>query len=345
MLKLKGSCLAGRSSLGSIAAMFSSSTRNTAAIRRRSTRDARAVRAVDAARPRTTRQPAPPGAFRSRRSSAPSTWRSRSGATATSPPSSIRSAAVRRSAIRRFWPRPTASPTTICAACRRTSSPVRSTASTTAYDAIEALRRIYLLDDRLRLRARVRARGARVAAAGGRAGTVPRAGRSDRSRRAARPAVAGRGVRALPPPHVPGQDALLDRRARHARADPRRGDRRGGRGRHPADPDRHGAPRPPERDGARAEQAVRADPRRVQGSRLAQLPRGHGVDRRRQVPRRRAPRDQGRRGDGSRRVDAAQPEPPRGGRSGRRGHGARGGHERRTVPARRGSIRRAACRS
>ena len=38
--------------------------------------------------------------------------------------------------------------------------------------------------------------------------------------------TAGRGVRALPPPHVPRQDALLDRGARHARADPRRGDRR-----------------------------------------------------------------------------------------------------------------------
>ena len=35
---------------------------------------------------------------------------------------------------------------------------------------------------------------------------------------------------------------------------------------HPAHPDRHGAPRPPERDGARAEQAVRADPRGVQGA-------------------------------------------------------------------------------
>ena len=65
---------------------------------------------------------------------------------------------------------------------------------------------------------------------------------------------------------------------------------------HPAHPDRHGAPRPAERAGARAEQAVRADPRRVQGSGVvAQLPRGHGVDRRREVPRRRAPRDHGRR--------------------------------------------------
>ena len=95
-----------------------------------------------------------------------------------------------------------------------------------------------LFDDRLRLRARVRARRARLATPGGRARPVPRAGRSDRSRQAARPAVAGRGVRALSAPDVPGQDALLDRGARHARADPRRGDRRVGRGRHPPDPDR-----------------------------------------------------------------------------------------------------------
>ena len=185
-----------------------------------------------------------------------------------------------------------------------------------------------LFDDRLRLRARVRARRARMAAAGGGAGTVPRAGRSDRSCRAARPAVSGRGVRAFSAADVPWQDALLDRRARHARARPRRGDRRVRRGRHRANPDRHGAPRPAERHGARAEQAVRADSGRVQGSRLAQFPRGHGVDGRRQVPRRRAPRDQGRCGDGSRRLDAAQPEPSRGGRPDRRRHGARGGHER-----------------
>ena len=88
-----------------------------------------------------------------------------------------------------------------------------------------------LLDHRLRLRAGVRARGAAVAAPGRRGRTLPRAGRSHQPGRAARPADAGRGVRALPAPHLPGQDALLDRRARHARADPRRGDRRGGRGR------------------------------------------------------------------------------------------------------------------
>ena len=58
-----------------------------------------------------------------------------------------------------------------------------------------------LLDHRLRLRARVRARGAALAAARGGVRAVPRAGRSDRSDRAARSADAGRGVRALPAPH------------------------------------------------------------------------------------------------------------------------------------------------
>ncbi len=46
------------------------------------------------------------------------------------------------------------------------------------------------------------------------------------------------------------------------------------------------------------------------------------MDRRREVSRRRPPRDQGRPGAGRGRLDAAQPEPPRSGRSDRRGHGA-----------------------
>ena len=76
--------------------------------------------------------------------------------------------------------------------------------------------------------------------------------------------------------------------------DPRRGDRRRGGSGHPLDPARHGASRPAERHGARAEQAVRADSRGVQGSALvAELPRRHGLDGRRQVPRRRASRASG----------------------------------------------------
>ena len=63
---------------------------------------------------------------------------------------------------------------------------------------------------------------------------VPAADRSDRRPRAARPHHAGRGLRALPAPHVPGQDALLDRRPRHAGADPRRDHLRRGRQRRAA---------------------------------------------------------------------------------------------------------------
>ena len=138
-------------------------------------------------------------------------------------------------AIRRSCPRRTASPRTTSGAAGEPDRRRRSTAqASTMHDAGRRVPPHLLLDDRLRLRARVRARGARVAAPGRRGRTLPRAGRSDRSGRAARPADAGRGVRALPAPHVSRQDALLDRRARHARADPRRGDRRGGRGRHPA---------------------------------------------------------------------------------------------------------------
>ena len=102
--------------------------------------------------------------------------------------------------------------------------PIRGT---TAYDAIEALRRRLLLDDRATTTRTcscpTERDWLRQAAEGG---PLPRAGRSDQPGRAARPADAGRGVRAVPAPHLPRQDALLDRRARHARADPRRGDRR-----------------------------------------------------------------------------------------------------------------------
>ena len=137
---------------------------------------------------------------RSKRSLARSTWRSRSAATAISRHNSTRSACGRRLAIRRSSPRPTASPTRTCGAFPPISSPARSTA---CHDSVRRDRGApphLLFDDRLRLRARVRARRARVAAAGGRARPVPRARRSDRSRRAARAAVPGRSVRALPPP-------------------------------------------------------------------------------------------------------------------------------------------------
>ena len=69
-----------------------------------------------------------------------------------------------------------------------------------------------LLDGRLRLRARLRARRARLASSRGRMRSLPRAGRSDRPDGAARPSDGGRGVRAIPAPYLPGQNAVLDRR-------------------------------------------------------------------------------------------------------------------------------------
>ena len=70
-----------------------------------------------------------------------------------------------------------------------------------------------LLDHRLRLRARVRAGRAALAAQRGRRRPVPRAGGSDQSRRPARAAHAGRSLRTLPAARVSRQDPLLDRGA------------------------------------------------------------------------------------------------------------------------------------
>ncbi len=100
---------------------------------------------------------------------------------------------------------------------------------------------------------------------------------------------------------------------------------------------RHGAPRPAERDGARARQAVRADARRVQGpgARARTNSEGVAVERRRQVPPRRVARDRRRRGGGAHRLDAAEPQPSGGHQPGARGHGARGRHRRR-APGRAG---------
>ena len=118
--------------------------------------------------------------------------------------------------------------------------------------------------------------------------SLSRAGQSDRSGGAARSADAGRSVREVHPPVLSREDPLLDRGPRHARPDPGRGHHRGGGSGDAPGVHRHGASRPAERDGARAGQAVRADPRRVQGS-GAELARdrGRAVERRRQVPPRR----------------------------------------------------------
>ena len=52
-------------------------------------------------------------------------------------------------------------------------------------------------------------------------GPVPVAERSDQPRRPSRAPVSGGGFRAIPASHVSRQDAVLHRRHRHARADPR----------------------------------------------------------------------------------------------------------------------------
>ena len=75
----------------------------------------------------------------------------------------------------------------------------------------------------------------------------------------------------------------------------------------------------------------------------AEIPGRHVVDRRREVPRRRASRDRERPRDAHGGVHAAQPESPRGGRPGRRRHGARGRHADRSPGAPR-SIRHARSR-
>ena len=107
--------------------------------------------------------------------------------------------------------------------------------------------------------------------------------------RAAQAAVRGRGARELPAQGVPGQEAVLDRGARRARADARR-DHRGGRRRGRArDRARHGPPRPAERARAHGRPPVRGDHRRVRGRAVDRRRHGaaRGRHRRREVPLRR----------------------------------------------------------
>ena len=195
-----------------------------------------------------------------------------------------------------------------------------------AAEAIERLRTRLLLEHRLRPRAHLRARRARVAA-------PSRRGRA----RSARPTTPVEDVDLLERitevetfekflhKAVPRQDALLDRGPGRDGPDPRRAHRRLGRRRRAPRADRHGASRPPERAGARHAEELRADPRGVQGSAgRPAVPRGPGLDRRREVPRRRpGARARGRLGARGRDLDAAQPEPPGVREPGGRRHGAR----------------------
>ena len=177
-----------------------------------------------------------------------------------------------------------------------------------------------LRDDGVRARAHLEPRAAALAAGGDRVGHVPPPVLARREEGAPRPAVRRRGLRALPPPRVPGPEAVLDRRARRDGADARRGDRAGGRRRRAPRRARHGAPRPAQRPRPHGRPRGRRDPARVRGrarprSRLGRP--GERLGRCEVPPRRRGrPRDAERRGHGLARVE---PEPPRVRRPGRRG--------------------------
>ena len=195
----------------------------------------------------------------------------------------------------------------------------------TLAEALPRCRRRLLRDDRLRDRAHLRPRAARLAAPGDRVRPLPAAARR-RTRSAAllaRP-HRGRGLRARTCAGVPRPEAVLDRGPRRADADARRGDRarRGGgraRGR-----DRDGAPRPPQRARAHHRPALRL--------RSCASSRASGRSRRSSPTRRAAPatssttsarrhaRDRERR---DRRHARREPEPSRGRRPGRRGPDAR----------------------
>ena len=153
-----------------------------------------------------------------------------------------------------------------------------------------------------------------------RSSSTPSRSRRETKRRCSIKLIARRTVRALPAHEVPRPEALLARRLRDdhpAARPPRRARGRAGRRRHHA---RHGAPRPPERARQRRRQLLRADLHGLRGHRPPGLSGGRG---RREVP----PGRDGRARDGLGQEGEyhrlAQPEPPRIGRPGRRGHGAR----------------------
>ncbi len=167
--------------------------------------------------------------------------------------------------------------------------------------------------DRLRDRAHLRARAARLAAPGDRMRRLPQAAQRRGAARAARAPVGGRGARDLPPQGLPREEAVLDRGPRLARADARPGDRAGlrrGRARGRA---RDGAPRPPQRARAQRLPTVRVDPGGVRGRADAvdRHGRPRGRNRRREVPLRRVGHLQDTLRARRDRDDVAQPEPPR----------------------------------
>ena len=97
-------------------------------------------------------------------------------------------------------------------------------------DALPRLREIYTRHDRLRDRAHLRARAARMAAPGDRVGHLPPAARRRGEALPAAAPVRGGGARELPAQGLPREEAVLDRGPRLDRADARPDDRAGRRG-------------------------------------------------------------------------------------------------------------------
>ena len=178
--------------------------------------------------------------------------------------------------------------------------------------------------DRVRDRAHLGSRRARLASAGDRVRSLQDDARRRRTARAPRAPGSSRGVRDLPTPRIHRSEAVLDRRARRARADARRSGRARRPKRRARGADRDRAPWTAQRAHARRGQVVHVDPPRVRGRALHRRSdlRPRGWDRRRQVPPR-GIRVARHRGGGDRGHGRVEPEPPRGGRPGRRGPRAR----------------------
>src|SRR5438874_282942 len=87
-----------------------------------------------------------------------------------------------------------------------------------------------LRHERLRARAHLGPRGARLAAPGDRVRPLPDAAHAGREEAPARAPDRGGGDGALPPPRVPWSEAVLDRGPRRDGADARRADRARSRG-------------------------------------------------------------------------------------------------------------------
>ena len=167
--------------------------------------------------------------------------------------------------------------------------------------------------DRVRDRAHRFAPPASVASGGDRVGQVPGAAVGRGAEDAAAAPDRGRRARAVHAQGIPRAEAVLDRGARHDRADARRADPARGHARRARGRDRDGPPRPPQRPRPQPRPTVRLDLRRVRGFLDARGDHDDpaGRHRRRQVPPRRA----GLLPASKRRVDhrppRVQPESPR----------------------------------